>query len=183
MNHHLCHDFKSPRNDTSKRLQPIFAMIPILFYVVLLGGSYVGITSYLNYREAVASRDQWKAYQAEQDEAKARIETEKTQVTQEKWKAEKLAQWVEGTRALQPISVAIARAMPPEISLAELSLERSLDLPQQITLGVRINNGTLDEVGKIQSALNALSYRSYNSQQLKSGDALDFRSMLVWQPL
>lgn len=179
----LCHDFKSPRNDTSKRLPPIFAVVPILFYVILVGGSYVSVTSYLDYRDATLSRDQWKQYQTEQEEAKSKLEIEKTQVTQEKWKAEKLAQWVEGTRALQPISVAVARAMPPEISLAELSLERSVELPQQITLSVRINSGTLEEVGRIQSAIASLNYRAYNSQQLKSGDALDYRSMLVWQSL
>jgi hypothetical protein len=179
----LCHDFKSPRNDTSKRLPPIFAVVPILFYVILFGGSYLSVTSYLDYRNATQSRDQWKQYQTEQEEAKAKFEIEKTQVTQEKWKAEKLAQWVEGTRALQPISVAVARSIPPEISLAEFSLERSAELPQQITLSVRINSGTLEEVGKIQTAITSLNYRAYNSQQLKSGDALDYRSMLVWQSL
>jgi hypothetical protein len=181
--HHVCHDFKSPRNDSSKRLPPIFAMVPVLFYVIMIGGAYVSVTSYVNYRNAVQTRDQWKQHQTSQDEGRARLETEKMEVTQAKLKAEKLAQWVEGTRALQPVSVAIARAMPPEISLGELSLERSAEIPQQVTLSVRINNGTLEDVGKIQSALGNLNYRCYNSQQLKTGEALDFRSMLVWQQL
>ena len=46
---------------------------------------------------------------------------------------------------------------------------------------MKINGGTLEEVGKIQNALGSLNYRAYNSQQLKSGDSLDYRSMLVWQ--
>ncbi len=180
---HLCHDFKSPRNDTSKRLPPIFAVVPIMFYLVLVGGGYMSVLSYLNYREASQSRDQWKQFQAEQEEAKTRFETDKVAVIQEKWKAEKLAQWVEGTRALQPISVAVTRCIPPEITLGELSLERSVELPQQLTLNVRINSGTLEEVSKIQTAITNLNYRSFNSQQLKSGDALDFRTMLVWHSL
>ena len=180
---HVCHDFKSPRTDTSKRLPPIFAVVPIMFYIVLLGGAYISITSYINYRNAVQSRDQWKQYQTEKDEAKARLDTEKMEVVLEKWKAEKLAQWVEGTRALQPISVAIARALPPEISLAELSLERSAELPQQITLNVRINNGTVEETSKIQTAIGNLNYRAFNNFSSKSGDSLDFRTMLVWQQL
>ena len=180
---HLCHDFKSPRNDTSKRLPPIFAVVPIMFYVVLIFGGYTSVISYLNYRDATQSRDEWKQYQAEQEEAKARFETDKVAVTQEKWKAEKLAQWVEGTRAIQPITVAVTRCVPPEITLGEMSLERSAELPQQITLNVRINSGTLEEVGKIQTAITNLNYRSFNSQQLKSGDALDFRTMLVWHSL
>jgi hypothetical protein len=176
-----CHDFKTPRADTSKRLPAIFVFVPITFYIVLLGGAYLSATSYMTYREAVQSRDQWKQYQSEQEDAASKFQSQKAVVEREKWKAEKLAQWVEGTRALQPISVVVARSMPPEISLSELALERSQEIPQQVTLSVKINGGTLEEVGKIQNALGSLNYRAYNSQQLKSGDSLDYRSMLVWQ--
>jgi hypothetical protein len=181
MNYVLCHDFKTPRPDASKRLPRIFVVVPIMFYVVLLLGTYMSVTSYLSYRDALQRRDQWQQYQAGQDEAKAGLESQKAAVDYEKWKAEKLAQWIEGTRAVQPISVAVTRSVPPETSLSELSLERSSDLPQQILLSVRINSGTLEDVAKIQNAIGALSYRAYNSQQLKTGDLLDYRSMLVWQ--
>lgn len=177
----LCHDFKTPRTDASKRLPPIFAIVPILFYVTVLGGAYLSATSYMSYRDATESRDQWQQYQTGQEEAKAGFESQGAQVAREKWKAEKLAQWVEGTRALQPISVAISRSVPAEISLSELALERSTEIPQQINLSVRINSGTLEEIAKIQSAIAALNYRPYNSSQIKAGDALDYRSMLVWQ--
>jgi hypothetical protein len=181
MSQQPCHDFKTPRPDASKRLPGLYTVIPILFYVIVLGGTYVSVTSFLSYRDAAHRRDEWKRYQAEQEEAKAGLEVQTADIDHEKWKAEKLAQWIEGTRALQPITVAVARAVPAEISLSELSMERSADMPQQILLSVRINNGTLDEVGKIQTAINNLSYRTYNSQQLKSGELLDYRSMLVWQ--
>ena len=175
-----CHDFKSPRSDISKRLPPIFMMVPLVFYVVLSFGTLVGVRSFLGYREAIASRDYWRSFQAEQEAEKATTEEQKNAITVEKWKSEHLAQWVEGTRALQPISVGITRCVPPEITLAELTLERSIEIPSQINLNVRINNGGVEEVTKIQNVITGLSYRPYNSQQLKSGDALEFRSMLVW---
>ena len=181
MNHLLCHDFKTPRVDSSKRLPAIFILVPILFYAVVFGGVYVSATSYVSYRDALQHRDQWKQYQTQQEEGKATLETQKASVEREKWKAETLAQWIEGTRALQPISVAVARCVPPEISLAEVTLERNAELPQQIQLSVRINSGTLADIGKIQNAIAALYYRPYNSQQIKTGDTLDYRSMLVWQ--
>jgi hypothetical protein len=181
MNHQLCHDFKTPRVDASKRLPTIFIAVPILFYVVVFGGVYVSATSYVSYRDALQHRDQWKQYQSQQEEGKAALETQKAAIAQEKWKAQTLAQWIEGTRAVQPIGVAIARCVPPEISLSEVNLERSAELPQQVQLSVRINSGTLEEIGKIQNAIAALYYRPYNSQQIKTGDALEYRSMLVWQ--
>jgi hypothetical protein len=181
MNHTLCHDFKTPRPDASKRLPRIFVVVPIMFYVIVLLGTYVSVTSYVSYRDALQRRDQWKQYQAGQDEAKAALEVQKTSVDHERWKAVNLAQWIEGTRAVQPISVAVTRSVPPEVSLSELALERNAELPQQILLTVRINSGTLEDVSKIQNAVGALSYRAYNSQQLKSGELLDYKSMLVWQ--
>jgi hypothetical protein len=177
----LCHDFKTPRADASKRLPRIYFLVPVLFYVVLLGGLFVSATSYLNYRNAMQQRDQWKEFQAQQEGTTAKLQAQNAAVDVEKKKAEKLAQWIEGTRALQPISVAVARAMPPEISLSELTMERSAELPQQILLSVRINSGTPDDVAKIQSAVASLSYRPYNSQQIKTGETLEYHSMLVWQ--
>jgi len=176
----LCHDLKTPRTDVSKRLPPIFFVVPVLFYIIALGGSFVGVKSFMSYREAQARRDNWQAAIAGQEAEKAELEEKKNAITVEKWKAEKLALWVEGTRALQPITIGINRSMPPEITLGELSMERSLDLPAQIILTVRINNGGVDEVSKIQNVITGLSYRPYNSQQTKLGDSLEFKSMLVW---
>ncbi len=179
----ICHDFKSPRSDGVRRLPSIFMLVPIMFYVVLLGGGYLSVTSYMKFRDSTAQRDQSREEQAEYDAKKADFETQKTEIDKEVWKAVRLAQWVEGTRTLQPVGVAILRAVPAEISLGELSLERSLDLPQQLNLNVRINNGTLEDVNRIQNALSTLSYRAYNSQQEKAGDGggLNYRAMLVWQ--
>src|SRR5207253_651285 len=98
MNYVLCHDFKTPRPDASKRLPRLFVVVPIMFYVILLGGTYMSVTSYVSYRDALQRRDQWQQYQAGQDEAKAGLESQKAGVDYEKWKAEKLAQWIEGTR-------------------------------------------------------------------------------------
>jgi hypothetical protein len=180
MSTYVCHDFKSPRADTSKRLPPLFMVVPVIFYLMFVGGSYVIVKSYMGYREALSLRDDAKARQADHEAEKAKSEEKMAEVTTEKWKAEKLAQWVEGTRALQPIGVAINRCMPPEITLAELDMERSIELPAQIILSVRINNGGVEEVAKIQNVVGNLSYRPYNSQQLKNGDSLEFKSMLVW---
>jgi hypothetical protein len=177
----ICHDFKTPRTDTARRLPSIFMLVPILFYLALLGGGYFGFTSYMTYRQATEDRDFWRHQQASHEEESAGYTAETALVEVEKKKAEKLAQWVEGTRTLQPITVAVIRSVPPEISLGEMTLERSPEMPQQLFMGVKINSGTLEEVGRIQSAVGALNYRAYNSQQTKSENGLDYRTMLVWQ--
>lgn len=183
MSKYLCHDFKSPRTDTSPRLPATFMVVPILFLVSLVVGGYFNVTSYLEYRTASINRDNWKQEQVSLAAEKEKTETEKAAVLKQKTKAEKLAQWVEGTRALQPISVSIARCLNPEVTVGEISLERSLEIPSQIIMTVRLNNGNIDEIGRIQQSIVGLNYRAYNSQQSKAGEALEYRTMLVWQQM
>ena len=179
----VCHDFKSPRADASTRLPPALIAVPLFFYLVIVGGCYVNIKGYMSYRNAVTERDTWRQSKSEKDEARAKFEAQVSALDAETQKAEKLAQWIEGTRTLQPICVAITRSIPPEITLGDLNLARRADMPSQLDLSIRINNGTMQEVARIQTAVQGIQYRTYNSQQLKNKDSLEYKTMLVWQPL
>lgn len=183
MNTTVCHDIKTTRIDASKRLPSAFSIVPIVFYLALLIGGYVNVTSYLGYRKSTQDRDTWKQFQAEQQQAKEGFDAEKAGVFKEKNKAEKFAQWIEGTRSLQPISVAIARSLPPAVTIGEMALERSPEIPSQIILTMLINNGSLEELSKVQQGITTQNYRAYNSQQSKTGDMLEFHTMLVWNHL
>lgn len=181
MSSYVTHDFKTPRLDGSRRLPRTFLLVPALFYLVLAGGSYLSITSYVGYRDSIKSRDTWKEQTTRQDAQRAKVDADIANIRKEKLKAEKLVQWVESTRMLQPISVAISRCIPTEVSLGDMSFERSVELPAQINLSVRINNGSMEEVGRIQNSIQELKYHAYNSQQTKNGDSLDYKTILVWQ--
>ena len=181
--HSTCHDFKSPRLGCATRLPSTFIAVPLLFYFAIVGGSYLNIHFYMNYHKAVTERDTWRQSKSEKDLAKAKFESQIAALDTETLKAGKLAQWIEGTRTIQPICVAITRSMPPEITLGDVSLERRSDMPSQLDLSVRINNGSMQEIARLQSAIQNIQYRTYNSQQLKNNDNLEYKTMLVWQPL
>lgn len=183
MSTHLCHDIKTPRSDASRRLPPAFSIAPILFYAAIILGAVLNISSYLGYRKAEQDRDTWKQFKTGQQAAKATYDKEKAVVTDEKNRAERFAQWVEGTRSLQPISVAIARSLPAAVTIGEMALERSPELPSQIILSMQINNGSLEELSKIQQGISGQNYRPYNSQESRNGDMLEFHTMLVWNQL
>ncbi len=178
-----CHDFKSLRPGSATRLPAAFLAVPVLFYLAIVAGCYININCYLTYHKAVTERDTWRQSKSEKDLAKAKFESQIAALDSETLKAEKLAQWIEGTRTLQPICVAITRSMPQEITLGDVNLERRSDMPSQLDLSVRINNGTMQEVARIQSAIQNAQYRTYNSQQLKNNESLEYKTMLVWQPL
>ena len=183
MNTNICHDIKTPRADASKRLPGSFAVVPVLFYIALVLGGYFNVTSYLSFRKSAQDRDTWKNFQAEQKKFKETYDAEKGDVMREKNKAEKLAQWIEGTRALQPIGVAIARSLPATVTVGEMAFERSPELPSQIMLTMMINNGSLEELSKIQQGVASQNYRVFNSQQNRNGELLEFHTMLLWNQL
>ena len=181
MSQFICHDFKTPRTDMSRRLPNSMRVVPIIFYAVLGLSAYIAVQDYRDYKLASKELEEAKTENAKLTEAKAKLESEFADVEDKRSRAEEYAKWIEGTRILQPISVAIARAMPPETNITELSLERSPDQPEQVSLLVRMANGTLAEVTKIESSLNRLHYRSHSPGQAKQGDQVEYRSMLVWQ--
>ena len=181
MSDYICHDFKTPRNDTSKRLPDSFKAIPALFYLSLVAATYFLTMDWMAYKQAEQDKKQSESVKAEHEAATKRFSDEKTAIDAETAKAEIIAKWVEGARNVQPITVAIARAMPPEVRLSDLTLERSTQVPANIALAVRINGGSASEVGLLETSLARLQLRSVSAQQSKAGEVIEYRSTLVRQ--
>ncbi len=177
----LCHDFKSPRTDISRRLPGTMKIVPILFYGVLAMSAYFGIRDITDLKSADAERLASVAKKTEIEAAKTKLDLERIQIETEQFRGEGLAKWVEGTRSLQPATVAIARSVPPEVSINELFFERSADLPAQVSLTLRMTNGGPSDLAKIEDTLRRLRYRSHSPQQQRQGELVEYHSMLVWQ--
>lgn len=181
MSDFICHDFKTPRNDTSKRLPDSFKAIPCLFYLSLIASAYFMTMDWMAYKQSDMEKKQSEALKVEYEEATKQFAEEKAALDAETAKAEIIAKWVEGARNVQPISVAIARSMPPEVRLSDLTLERSAQVPANLALAVRINGGSATEVGLMETSLSHLQYRSFSPQQTKEGEVIEYRSTLVRQ--
>jgi hypothetical protein len=181
MSDYICHDFKTPRNDTSKRLPDAFKAVPVLFYLSLIASGAIMTMDYLQYKQAVQEKKTQETVKADHDAATQEYEKERASLTAEAAKAELLAKWTEGSRNIQPVGVAIARSMPPEVRLSDLSLERSMQVPANLSLSVRINGGSATEVGLMETSLARLQYRAYSPQSNKEGDVVEYRSTLVRQ--
>lgn len=181
MSDFICHDFKTPRNDTSKRLPDTFKAIPVLFYLSIVGAVYFMTMDWMSYKQAEKDKKVSEERKAELDEATKQLQTEKTDLDAETAKAESLAKWVEAARNVQPISVAVARAMPPEVRLSDLTIERSDQVPANLSFGIKINGGSASEIALLESSLSRLQYRSLSAQSSKVGEVIEYRSTLVRQ--
>lgn len=182
MNEYLCHDFKTPRTDTSRRLPSSFRAIPVIFYVALVGSAYVMTMDYFNYKRALLQKteavERQKLSEAQRDSFRA----EKKDLESEALKAEKVAQWMEGARNIQPIAVKIARAVQPETRITQVALERSEQVPANLALTIHLNGSKVStELAAIEASIGQLLYRSYSPQQTKNGDVVEYHSTLVRQ--
>jgi hypothetical protein len=177
----LCHDFKTPRTDMSRRLPGTMKVVPLLFYGVIAMSTFSGIRDIMDLKSADKDRLASVAQKAETDAAKAKLEGDKTKIQTDQYRGEGIAKWVEGTRSLQPATVAIARSVPPEVNINDLTLERSPDAPSQISLTLHMTNGGASELAKIEDNLRRLRYLSHSPQQQRQGELMEYRTMLVWQ--
>ena len=176
-----CHDFKSPRTDTSRRLPNSMRMVPFIFYGVVALATASGIRDLMAMRDADERIATANARKDDLNAQKAQLDVEAATIASQRSKGESIAQWVEGTRIVQPREVAIARAVPPEVDITSLVLERNAELPTQISLTLQLINGGIPEFAKIETSISRLNYRMFSPQQDKEGESVRFRSMLVYQ--
>jgi hypothetical protein len=182
MNEYLCHDFKTPRTDTSRRLPSSFRAIPVIFYVALIGSVYVMTMDYFNYKRALKQKTDAEERQKLSEAQRDAFRDEKSDLESEANKAEKVAQWMEGARNIQPIAVKIARAVQTDTRITQVALERSEQVPANLALTIHLNGSKVStELASIEAALNQLLYRSYSPQQTKNGDVVEYHSTLVRQ--
>ncbi|MBB5031150.1 hypothetical protein [Prosthecobacter vanneervenii] len=182
MNEYLCHDFKTPRTDTARRLPSSFRAIPVVFYVALLFSAYVMTMDYFNYKKALQQKTEAQQREKISAEKRDAFKAEKAELESEATKAEKVAQWMEGARNMQPIAVKIARALQPDTRITQVALERNEQVPSNIALTIHVNGTNVStELAAIESALGQLLYRSYSPQQTKNGDFVEYHSTLVRQ--
>ncbi len=180
MSDYLCHDFKSPRADASRRLPNTFRFIPLAFYAMAVGGCYFVTMDTLKLRQAGNERVAAEQTKKEHEEAKDKLESELRDIQEEVAKAKVVAKWVEGTRVLQPICVQAARAVSGQVRIAELSLARNTELPAQIDVALRLTGADPGHVAEVETAFTKLNYRPYSPQQARSQDIIDYRSTLVF---
>jgi hypothetical protein len=181
MSQYLCHDFKTPRTDTSRRLPNSFRAVPLMFYLAIVGGAYFITTDIFAYRKAQAAKVHAEEVKAQHESTLTKASGDKRQLDVLTARAEAIARWVEGTRVVQPINVKVARSIPPEVRLSELYIERNEQLPSQLSLSLRINGGNMVHVQNIERDISSLNYRTNGSQQTKQGEMLEYRTNLSWQ--
>lgn len=181
MSQYICHDFKTPRTDTSRRLPATFRVVPICFYLSIVAGAYFMTMDSINFRRYKQLKMNAEQVKSQHEAAKAKFDDELKALEVEVARAEQVAKWIEGTRVIQPISISVARTVPRDARINELFLERNEQIPAQLGLTLKLSGATAMDVASIENELARMNYRAYSPQQSKNGETIEYHSSLVWQ--
>ena len=181
MSNYICHDFKTPRTDTSRRLPNSFRAVPVVFYLAIVAGAYLITTDIFAYRKAATAKEKSEAVKTQHEATAKKSSEEKATLDVQTARAEALARWIEGTRVVQPIGVRIARSLPPEVHVSELYIERNEQLPANLNLSLKLTGGSLVNIQTIEKDIAAMNYRTNGSQSTTTGEQIEYRTSLSWQ--
>jgi hypothetical protein len=92
-----------------------------------------------------------------------------------------LESWVMASMPLQPLVVAIMRSMDPDTSVVDLTVERDLDTPAQLKLGLRLNTDSDEQLLKTLEVIRSMNYREVSPTQTRLKGDLAYRASLLWQ--
>jgi hypothetical protein len=175
----LIHDIKTERQNVSAGLPPAYKLAPAAFYAALAVSTLLSLYFYLSK----------KAYEANEASMQSRLQAAQTEeagiiasqqaIVDEAKKAEAYAKWLEGSRPLQPVTVAVGRSMGKESTVAELSLTRNPEIPAHTLMQLKVDGGGGSQVETTLDAIYALNYQTYSAQQVKGPTSTDFQAILI----
>jgi hypothetical protein len=174
-------DLKTERPDITPPLPATLRLVPILFYVVVLGGIVLSSLFLVVLRNAAADEQRWKAETAERTQRLNEVEAERRSLEGQAHRASDIVAWVEGARSLQPLVVEIIRSMSSSSSITSLALSRDPATATQVKLALKLNTQDPRQLDTTLEAIAARNFRTYNPNQTQSRGEIDYEATLLYQ--
>lgn len=177
---HSIDDFKTDRKGISPPLPIYLRILPILLYLtivaaILLNAIFVVRLSQAGRsQETALSRD--RSTQGELKKAK----DSRTALESEAKKASDILAWLDASRPLQPLVVAIARSIEPGATILSLRLDRDAENPAQIRFSIRIASETPRQLDLTLAKIADLRFRAFSPQQTAEKGEFDYSATLIW---
>jgi hypothetical protein len=176
----IVQDIKTDRPNISGGLPASYRMVPLAFYSSALMALAMNLFLYTSLRKYQRDEKIWLSQVAEAESEKLAIEQKQSQVIDEAHAAERIADWVEGSRPVQPLGATISRSMQATATIAELTLDRNPQMPAHLFMTLKLNNAGSEQLEATLDSLAALDFQTYSAQQVKTENALDFQATLIW---
>lgn len=174
-------DFKSDRKDIAPPLPVVLRLVPLLFYCSIAVAVILSSIFAIQFQLAVQKRDAHKAQSASLVTQSQDARTQRAALEAQIKKATDIQSWVASSRPLQPLLVEVTRSMGPRSSILDLRLDRDLDNPAQIKMGLRMGTDSTKQLDLTVEKIAALNYRAFSPTQTLGRGELDYKATLVNQ--
>ena len=175
----IADDFKTDRKDITPPLPAILRLVPILFYLTVVSAMILcGLFLY----QLKLANDNILAAKSGLAEAQAQVVTaaaERKQLEAQILRATDVQGWVEGSRPLQPLVVAVARSIGEEASLADLKLDRDEESPSSLKLAMRIGTSSATQLEETTDAIARENFRLLQPEQTLAEGQINYRATIV----
>jgi len=176
----IVQDIKTDRPNISGGLPNFYRLIPVGFYAITVLAIVANIYFYSSLRSHQRDEKSWQAEVSRAMAEQTGIMDKQGRVTREAHAADRIADWVEGSRPVQPITVTIACSMQANSTIAELNMDRNPAMPAHLFMTLKINHGGKEQLESTLDDLLAIDYQTYSAQQVKAENAIDFQATLIW---
>jgi hypothetical protein len=172
-------DFKTDRKDILPPLPAILRLVPLLFYLTV--ASSVILCGLFFYQLKLAN-DSIQTANAGLAEAQAQVAStaaDRKLLESRILRATDVQAWVEGSRPLQPLVVAVARSIKEEASLADLKLDRDESSPSSLKLAMRIGTSSTTQLDETTDAISKENFRLLQPEQTLAEGQINYRATIV----
>lgn len=182
MSKRVCHDLKTERTDVLPPLPAVARILPVGFYLGILGALALSGFFYWQLQQAESAKAEWLAKEQTEKADQANITQKMKAIEDETRKAEEVREWVNGAKGIQLLVAQIARSMDEGSTISELMLTRETSDPSKIRTALRLNDGGAEQLQKtIELIEKKNGYRPYEAS--KKGDPvkgeIDYDAILI----
>ncbi|MFZ4681065.1 MAG: hypothetical protein ACOYMS_01070 [Terrimicrobiaceae bacterium] len=173
-------DFKTDRKGISPPLPIYLRIVPLVFYMTIGASILLNGLFFVRYSQAGRNKEvatlREKNLQADLSAAKS----QRKDLENETKRASDIQTWLDASRPLQPLIVAIARSIEMDSSIVELRLDRDSDNPAQIRISMRLGSDTTRQLDLTLAKIADLRFRTFSPQQSLAKGEIDYKATLIW---
>lgn len=174
-------DFKTDRKDILPPLPTSARLVPILCYGAVAGAILLSCLYILQIRISASRLEGHRQGLDSVGKSVAEARENRAALDEKILRATEVEHWVEGSRPLQPLVVAIARSIDEGSSILDMRLARQENAPDQLNLSLRIGTDSIAQLDRVIDAIQGQNYRIISPQQNISRGQIDYFTTLVWQ--
>lgn len=183
----VCHDLKFENDPIAPPLSNGLRMIPVLFYLSIVGCAF--FVAYFMIQKNAAERARVAQEQITADEKKkiAQVQMKHNELEGDVKKANSMIDWVRGSTPIQGLAMIVNNAMASEdadgTTINMLKLSRVPESPWQIKLDLTLNTteqSYLDlALDKLSEGVGTERYKRFSPQRSQSEATINYTATLI----